>query len=76
VEIFVQDVEPSGTVLLRGDVPLELAEPIETVAEWLPPTTVVDESPCIELPSVDPPILDRPSSGFIPFSGKGNRLGN
>jgi hypothetical protein len=34
VDVFVEDCEPSNEVLLRGDVPLELAEPLETIAEW------------------------------------------
>lgn len=38
VDIFVKSIEPADTVLLRGDVPLELAEPIEHVHEWIQPS--------------------------------------
>lgn len=34
VDIFVKEIEPAETVLLRGEVPLELAESLETVHEW------------------------------------------
>lgn len=37
VDLFVKEIEPADTVLLRDEVPLELAEPLETFQER-PPT--------------------------------------
>jgi hypothetical protein len=78
VDIFVKDIEPASTVLLRGDVPLELEESIETVAEWIKKTT----SPLVSsqvIPSnqeLFPEEIDESSKkvGFVPFSGKGHSL--
>ena len=39
VDVFVKAIEPAETALLRGTVPLELDEPLETVAEWVKKTT-------------------------------------
>jgi hypothetical protein len=74
VDVFVKDIEPADLVLLRGDVPMELDEPLETVAEWVKP------EPPLALPPVD---FDSPFEGteppkisnvFVPFSGKGYSL--
>lgn len=84
VDIFVKAIDPAPTVLLRGEVPLELDEPIETVAEWIKKTTPIPLLP----PSPQPylPLVSTiqnlfpdeeesiPKLGFIPFSGKGNNL--
>jgi hypothetical protein len=81
VELFVKEVEPADIVLLRNEVPLELAEPLESVVEWALPT----QEPLSEPSSIDssstlcPPFLEEepePQTGFIPFSGTGHRLGN
>jgi hypothetical protein len=75
VDVFVKDIEPAGLVLLRGDVPMELDEPLETVAEWVPPPL-----PEAQEPEKDP--FENPFEGtqpprtnaFVPFSGKGYSL--
>lgn len=45
VDIFVKDIEPAETVLLRGEVPLELAEPIEAIPEWTAPVPQQERPP-------------------------------
>jgi hypothetical protein len=83
VDIFVQSIEPANIVLLRGEVPLELAEPIESVAEWTRPSlphhihTQQDEEPEEEalVNFIQPVETTQQSSKFIPFSGTGYRLG-
>jgi len=78
VELFVKEVEPADIVLLRNEVPLELAEPLESVVEWASPT----QEPLSIPSSIDSsttsyaPFPEEPASGFIPFSGKGHRLGD
>jgi hypothetical protein len=74
VDVFVKEVEPSSVVLLRGEVPMELAEPLENVVEWERPPTpyppVPQElEPFDEIPEIAP-------KGFVPFSGKGYSLKN
>jgi hypothetical protein len=79
VDIFVRSIEPAPTVLLRGEVPLELGEPLETVAEWnLPPPLPPQrpDTPRPESPSMFSEPLAPNKKGFIAFSGAGNRLGN
>jgi hypothetical protein len=77
VDLFVKSIEPASTVLLRGDVVLELAEPLETVAEWVPPPAPPVPRPSTPSPSPGieesfQPIIQK---GFVPFSGQGHRLG-
>jgi len=91
VDIFVEDVEPATTVLLRGDVPMELVEPVEAVHEWLAPTQSAPAGSTIlepvipeierefntfqELPDEEEGLSQRQKK-FKPFSGTGHRLGN
>lgn len=81
VDIFVQKTEPGPTVLLRGEVPMELAEPLETVVEWQPPPKKEPEPqpPQQEQPPEAPEDFDeilpiKKSAAFVPFSGKGYTL--
>ena len=84
MDLFVEKTEPANQVLLRGDVPLELAEPLESVAEWQPKPVVAEpvaanpvvQSCCEE--EFDPKPINRVSSQstFVPFSGQGYRLGS
>ncbi len=63
VDIFVKEIEPAETVLLRGEVPLELAESLETVHEWTanvgppqsqrPPTPVARPPQLLSNPIID-----------------------
>jgi hypothetical protein len=73
VDVFVKSIEPVNTVLLRGEVPLELDEPIETVAEWarkpIPECSQVVSS----IQSLFPE-EETKKTGFVPFSGKGYSL--
>lgn len=56
VDIFVKEIEPAETVLLRGEVPLELAESLETVHEWTvpvgPPASQRPPTPVVRGPSL------------------------
>jgi hypothetical protein len=82
VDVFVKAIEPAETVLLRGEVPLELDEPLETVAEWVKKTT----PPAQRSPSPHPQAISSiqglfpevveasKKTGFVPFSGKGYSL--
>ena len=80
VDVFIKDVEPAETVLLRGEVPLELAESLEEVVEWSAPAP---SAPRPSTPAPAPPedfasmfSPPQPSkTGFQPFSGTGHRLG-
>ena len=88
VEVFVEHVEPQDTVLLRGEVPLELAESVETVPEFQPqpirpPTPIPQDAPIFQpTPSLNDfmgpmvPFLPPPSKKqkFTPFQGQGRRL--
>jgi len=91
VDIFVRAIEPETIVLLRGEVPLELAEPLETVPEWTPqqstqtpketvhPTSPQEVSTDDCFPMELPRILEQQDTTrqkFTPFSGTGYRLGN
>ena len=69
VDIFVKSIEPEKTVLLRGEVPLELDEPLEKVEEWMHTTSPKQEE------FIDGPLLPeiQPKKG-TPFSGKGYSL--
>jgi len=72
VDIYVQKAEPASTVLLRGEVPMELAEPLETVVEWQKPS--VTQTPSIQ-EDFDQILPTTNKSAFVPFSGRGNKLG-
>ena len=98
LELFVKEVEPADTVLLRGEVPLELDEPLIKPPpppqlfqpSERPPTPIPLEpemfnefvpmvSTAASTETTDPPYNLRMGSqakGFIPFSGKGARLGS
>jgi len=77
VDIFVKTIEPADTVLLRGEVPLELEEPIESIPEW---TSQQQEQQQQQEPHYDPFIPEveekQDQSSFTPFSGQGRRLGS
>lgn len=78
VDIFVKSIEPADTVLLRGEVPLELDEPIESIPEW---TTVPPVSVPVPVEMPFEPIEEQKeesvkSTGFVSFSGTGYRLGS
>jgi hypothetical protein len=76
VDVFVKNIEPASTVLLRGEVNLELDEPIETVAEWIKKTSPRPPSPhphtISSLQGFFPE--ETVKAGFVPFSGKGYSL--
>jgi len=77
VDIFVRSIEPENIVLLRGEVPLELAESLETVPEWTAPTLPIDRPISPQNEAVFDPHIEQPvNQKFIPFSGTGYRLGN
>jgi hypothetical protein len=75
LDILVKATEPAELVLLRGEVPLE----IERLEEPLPQQTFPVPAPVVAEPEEDfnsiMPIPSATSSGFVPFSGKGYRLG-
>jgi hypothetical protein len=78
VDILVEDCQPSSEVLLRGEVPLELSEPMETVAEWEPiqpqPITQSRDTPQESFDDVPMiPTIPVPIKSF--YTGKGNVLG-
>lgn len=82
VDIFIKECEPADVVLLRGEVPIELAESLETVQEWTRAPTPPPAPPATLLPSAEAedfntlvPIQMPSRGGFVPFSGTGNRLG-
>ncbi len=81
VDVFVESCEPASCVLLRGEVPLELSEPIETVVEWRPPSAPTISPPPTEpvdfenlLPNQISQISQPANQGFVPFQGTGRRL--
>ena len=78
LDILVKAIEPADLVLLRGEVPLE----IERTERVMPPQPQLHQSPVVSPVAVAMendfnsvlPMQSVPSSGFIPFSGKGYRL--
>jgi|688.fasta_scaffold385507_1 hypothetical protein len=78
VDVFVKDIEPADLVILRGDVPMELDEPLETVPEWVvPPKQELPQPQELpqELPEEPSPFEGtQPPRKFVPFSGKGYSL--
>lgn len=82
LDILVKAVEPSDLVLLRGEVPLELAMQTEPEQPFEPlapiPVPIIPELPSsLEETSMLPISQPQPqSSYFVPFSGKGYRLGS
>jgi len=76
VELFVKEVEPADIVLLRNEVPLELAEPLESVVEWASQEPLSMPSSIDSSDTECAPFPEEPISGFVPFSGKGHRLGD
>ncbi len=90
VDVFVEDIQPSNEVLLRGDVPLELEEPLEAIHEWNGSDSS-DSVPKLQnqhnQKNNDEPFEDefpllpmaqqtQQTQSFIPYSGTGNRLGS
>ena len=115
VDIYVESMEPESTGLLRGDLILDLAAPMEDVVEWS--ATNVNTTTATNTTHERPESTERPAkrpaleqeytyeefqeqfqqenqilaqqphqshqpqqttqhSGFVPFSGIGNRLGS
>lgn len=77
LDILVKATEPAELVLLRGEVPLEierLEEPLPLPQQTFPVPAPVVAEPEEDFNSVMP-MPSVPSSGFVPFSGKGYRLG-
>jgi len=75
VDIFVKAIEPAETVLLRGEVNLELDEPLEKVAEWTNPRPPSPHPQAISsIQGLFPEELSTKKTGFVPFSGKGHSL--
>ena len=86
LDILVKEVEPSEVVLLRGEVPLELAgsEPSVQPSESLAPIRSL--TPVPTLPAIPSSLEDHSMlpittpqlepMGFVPFGGKGYRLGS
>jgi hypothetical protein len=72
VEVFVENVEPQDCVLLRGEVPLELSESVETVPEFQPqvqapprpPTPIPREEPIFQ----PTPSLEDFMGPMVPFT--------
>ena len=62
VDVFVQETEPTDCVLLRGEVPLNLAEPLLTVPEWVTPAP----PPPPVAPRPPTPVPDEPEA-FLPI---------
>ena len=84
VDVFIKDVEPADTVLLRGNCPMELAEPLEQILEWKEEEKKETKASEEEIPegvwrpvAMDSKVAETPhTTGFTPFSGAGNRLGS
>jgi len=83
VDVFIKDVEPADTVLLRGDCPMELAEPLENIVEWKEEAEAKASEEKIpegiwrpvEEAATGSVVAETPH-GFVPFGGTGNRLGS
>lgn len=73
VDIFVKAIEPAETVLLRGNVHLELEESIEKVAEWTVPRPPAPSQAISSIQELSPEVEPK-KTGFVPFSGKGYSL--
>jgi hypothetical protein len=89
IDLFVKEIEPADTVLLRGEVPLELEDAL--IQRWpqqpqiqpfqRPPTPIPQEPEQLEaedgsfsmLPTTNIPSI--PARGFQAFQGQGQRLG-
>lgn len=65
VDVFVQETEPSDCVLLRGEVPLNLAESLLTVPEWTVPAPAAAPAPRPPTPIPNEPEAFLP----IPWGG-------
>jgi hypothetical protein len=82
VEVIVKSCEPADIVLLRGEVPLDIAEPLIKGPSWYsprrPPTPIPEEP--IQFSDEDfaelvPKTVSQLSpTRFTPFSGKGSSL--
>lgn len=81
LDILVKEVEPAEVVLLRGEVPLEMYTE-RPPAPLHQPIPQLQPSPQIQEPLEDEEeedfglaIPQQVTTGFVPFSGKGHRLG-
>ncbi len=82
LDVFVADTKPEDFVLLRGEVPLEIAsghheeheEPVPQLQRPLTPVPITDFSQIIGDEMF--PGMGGSNSSFKPFCGKGNRLGS
>jgi hypothetical protein len=63
VDVFVQETEPADYVLLRGEVPMNLAESLLTVPEWVTPVVLPPAPPAMKPPT---PIPNEPEV-FLPI---------
>jgi hypothetical protein len=81
LDVFVADTKPEDFVLLRGEVPLEIAsghhheELVPQLQRPLTPVPITDFSQIIG-DEMFPGMSGGSSSSFTPFCGKGNRLGS
>ena len=85
VDIYVESLEPAEWCLLRDELVLEMAEPIENVTEWSRKRTreednqnvIVKNEPVQNVNEAFDMSDEMPSQkGFKPFSGAGNKLGS
>ncbi len=86
LDVFVADTAPEEIVLLRGEVPLEIAsseqEPLPEPAYFPQPTPTPMSTPILSPAIIDsfdtilPEIYVPEISGFKAFCGKGHRLGS
>lgn len=81
VDILVKQTEPAELVLLRGEVPLEIERTQQHNQVFQPAQPSQLQTPSAVEESVDdfgammPVAAPAAKSGFVPFSGKGYRLG-
>lgn len=77
MDIYVKATDPANTVLLRGEVPLELAplEGQEPAQQWRPPTPIPTEPESFEDFGDMLGGLHAPTQPKVPFGGAGRRLG-
>jgi hypothetical protein len=79
VDIFVEKCEPDNEVIVRGEVALELIEPLETIPEWSKSSPPIPDDSHTWIPKTREPREDDSESmlpissdkKFVAFSGKG-----
>jgi hypothetical protein len=65
VELFVKEIEPADTVLLRGEVPLEVEEPLIKPPSWAEPPQV---SPQPQRPPTPIPLEPEELNELVPMT--------